>query len=314
MSLHHRSPCVEAALRELDKFGIIGKTEQRGKHMNIIWQHGTQQRSVLAAVTPSDYRAPLNTRARVRRLIRQDGITMPDPKTKPSFAKAISIPLVAPETDKERVARLEADVDTLVDMLIDLQERVSTAAQRAPAPSFIPQSSAVLKQEQAAAAAPKKQLYRDKVLFVLSYQTPTKLKEIAKKMRVSMFRVAPELTKLVREGRVERVGRGQYRKRIQEAVDVTVNGAPSIAPVAVVNAPKRKTNVERVLDQLSFRNARRFTDIVAGSGVQKAQVAAILSKACKAGNARNISRGMYIKTTPRPHQTNGYKPEIRASL
>jgi len=69
--------CIEAATSELDALGIPHHTEPRGKHVAIIWQNDGKQRSFVTAWTPSDWRAPLNVRRDIRRILREDGL-LPD--------------------------------------------------------------------------------------------------------------------------------------------------------------------------------------------------------------------------------------------
>ena len=72
------SPCVEAAVQELEANGITPEVFNAGKHIAIRWRVNGRQRTFHTAGTPSDYRAPLNAAADVRRLLREDGIGASD--------------------------------------------------------------------------------------------------------------------------------------------------------------------------------------------------------------------------------------------
>ena len=71
-----RNPCLQVALRELDAAGIRDVTQVRGgKHWQLHWRvngHGLRIYSLPGS--PSDWRAPHNTRADIRRMLREDGL------------------------------------------------------------------------------------------------------------------------------------------------------------------------------------------------------------------------------------------------
>lgn len=111
-----RNPCLEAALKELDAVGIRQVEQVRGaKHLQLRWQvngHGLRIYSVPG--TPSDWRSPLNTRAEIRRLLREDGVlTAPDRPEPPAAPPAPKI---------DRLSKLERRVQALEDLVRTIQE------------------------------------------------------------------------------------------------------------------------------------------------------------------------------------------------
>lgn len=81
-----KNPCLEAALCELRAAGIRDIEQARGgKHIQIRWQiNGNLVRVYTMPATPSDYRAPHNVRAAIRRILKQDGVlTSPPPAAAP---------------------------------------------------------------------------------------------------------------------------------------------------------------------------------------------------------------------------------------
>lgn len=66
--------CIEAACEELRAVGIEPTVRHSGKHAAIVWSASGVERVFHTALTPSDYRAPLNVRSDVRRILRNDGL------------------------------------------------------------------------------------------------------------------------------------------------------------------------------------------------------------------------------------------------
>ena len=99
------NPCLQAALGELEAAGIRGvEVVPGGKHPQIRWKvngHGLRVFSV--AGSPSDWRAPKNTRSDIRKVLRADGVLPPPPPPKPP----------APPKPPDRTAVLEQRVDAL---------------------------------------------------------------------------------------------------------------------------------------------------------------------------------------------------------
>jgi len=65
--------CIEVACEELRKAGFKPVVKAAGKHAAVTWISGGTERAYHTALTPSDHRAPLNTRSDIRRVLRNDG-------------------------------------------------------------------------------------------------------------------------------------------------------------------------------------------------------------------------------------------------
>jgi hypothetical protein len=83
-----KNPCLEAALRELAKVGIRDVERSYGsKHLQIRFRANGSERMYSMPLTPSDVRSASNTRAGIRRMLREDGLLItaerkpPAPKT-----------------------------------------------------------------------------------------------------------------------------------------------------------------------------------------------------------------------------------------
>jgi hypothetical protein len=82
-----RNDCLTAALQELDAAGVRDIARAYGgKHMQLRWQVNGTERMYVLPMTPSDIRAAANTRADIRRILREDGLLIterrpPAPKT-----------------------------------------------------------------------------------------------------------------------------------------------------------------------------------------------------------------------------------------
>lgn len=70
------NPCLEAVIAELDKVGVPHRVEHGGKHLRVVYGEKFDYVQIIAA-TPSDWRAPLNERAAIRRSLAQLGLTKP---------------------------------------------------------------------------------------------------------------------------------------------------------------------------------------------------------------------------------------------
>jgi hypothetical protein len=101
-----RNPCLEAALSELAKVGIRDvERSYGGKHLQIRFRINGTERMYSMPITPSDVRSASNTRAGIRRMLREDGMLL-TPERKPAAAKAPDrITLL-----ERRVAQLERQV------------------------------------------------------------------------------------------------------------------------------------------------------------------------------------------------------------
>jgi hypothetical protein len=96
-----KNPCLEAALSELAKVGIRDvERSYGGKHLQIRFRINGTERMYSLPLTPSDVRSAANTRADIRRILREDGMLLMAER-KP------------PERMPSRIERLERRVDVL---------------------------------------------------------------------------------------------------------------------------------------------------------------------------------------------------------
>lgn len=115
---------VEVILRELRAYGLKGQVENRSKHIEVYWQYPDgRSRSHICPASGSDCRGWLNSRARVRRWLREDGIQPPAPE-KRVLERALNLP--SPEdSGVARLERVEKDNEALLDWVAELQETVT---------------------------------------------------------------------------------------------------------------------------------------------------------------------------------------------
>lgn len=81
--------CLDAALAELSAAGITPAVEQGRKHIKVMWQHNGHDRMYVTGNSPSDWRAPLNVRSDIRRMLKADGLV--ETETLPIERPAVTI-------------------------------------------------------------------------------------------------------------------------------------------------------------------------------------------------------------------------------
>lgn len=84
-----KNPCIDAALAALEEAGIRDVVVvPGGKHPQLQWRvNGRGLRVFTVAGSPSDWRAPKNTRTDIRKALRADGVLMaaaPRPPQQPA--------------------------------------------------------------------------------------------------------------------------------------------------------------------------------------------------------------------------------------
>lgn len=90
-----KNPCLIVAKAELSIAGIRDViTSYGGKHLQIRWITDRGERIYTMPTTPSDVRSEANTRADIRRMLREDGyltpVNRPLPSRLPSLAERIA--------------------------------------------------------------------------------------------------------------------------------------------------------------------------------------------------------------------------------
>lgn len=111
-----RNECVDLVINELERYGLRGEVAERGKHLEVAWSTPHGRRFVIVAKTPSDWRASLNTRSDLRKMLRADNL-QPKQISELSFQKAMSLPKQIITTEHI----LQKDVNELTDLMFDMQ-------------------------------------------------------------------------------------------------------------------------------------------------------------------------------------------------
>jgi hypothetical protein len=102
----------------------------------LAWEINGRRQHIITSSTQSDWRSTLNARARIRRMLRAAGVYNQEQPSK--LVTAMQVPEFG-EPLGERINRLEADVSTLLDMLVDaiIAQRQVLAQRRAPATKVV---------------------------------------------------------------------------------------------------------------------------------------------------------------------------------
>lgn len=215
-----KNDCVEAVLSELERFGLKGVVGDRGKHLEIRWQYSDgRERFQIVPSTPSDNRGALNARGDVRRRLREDGV-QPPPAEVIQFNRALNLP--KPEDfGVVRLAKLEKDFETLLDITVELNCQLSTLQERLSnakvSISFdipsAPTLPAVAPVEAAKLVTTKQHGGRrkDKILKVLAPGGWVETAEIIRLTGLRQKDVYSGLAYMKKIGELEGDGRGNYR-------------------------------------------------------------------------------------------------------
>ena len=123
-----RNPCLDAALREFAVAGIRDVTQAHGsKHLQLRWQvNGHPPRMYSFALTPSDVNAPLNVRATIRRMLREDGIQVDQPKSAAAPAPKLHHRIASLEGRVTDLEREQRELKTLLTKLTSAKESKTT--------------------------------------------------------------------------------------------------------------------------------------------------------------------------------------------
>jgi hypothetical protein len=227
MSSH--SELCEHLERELAKAGVTPEIMRNGgDHMEMRWRSsGGRLRSILTSWTPSDHRTMLNARARIRKILREDGMLEIKPRKEkaPKLAKALAMPVV-PDTDRIRIERLERDVNTLLDMLSDLTAKLvahGIKLEDEPVQAPLPVPPPVVKMVEPKQPKLRKNAWRHYFLLCIEYQ-PVHLSVIAKRADCTYGCASVRLNALKKEELVENTGQGMWRKTKKAAANGGANG------------------------------------------------------------------------------------------
>ena len=202
--------------RELLKVGIKPDIQVTGSgHLQIQFRVNGNQKSVLTASTPSDRRATLNARSDIRRILRLEGVYKKvAERAKKNGAtildRAFAIPLLEPALI-DRVKQLEENNTAMLDMLMELLDKVSNAA--APAPPI--QDSVKTTKSR------NKNTRSDQVLYEL-VAGPVSVKDLITRLGWNKNRVNAELTRLKKKGLVTNPSRGVWTKIVQLSDGTTI--------------------------------------------------------------------------------------------
>ncbi len=114
---------------ELARHGIKAEVEPtRGGHLRYRWKANGHSQCLTVAKTPSDWRGQKNNIARIKRMMRDAGVVPTDYSLRAVTSKPTLTQPAARESLDDRIARLEADVR----MLLDLITHPTTASPAAP--------------------------------------------------------------------------------------------------------------------------------------------------------------------------------------
>ncbi len=114
MPMHN--DCTKVAFQELEAVGLIGKLVDRGKHQAMVWTVGSnghqRERSLIIAISPSDWRAPMATRTELRKMLKEDGFLPKDKEEAREFAWRDEI---VTQLDRllKRVGSIESSVEII---------------------------------------------------------------------------------------------------------------------------------------------------------------------------------------------------------
>ena len=217
-----RNEIVETVFKELEIHGLKPVLLSGGKHDKIKWNAHGRERCFIASVSPSDVRSRLNARAEVRRMLRDDGITIPEKPLKPSLlSQAMSVP---PPMDPigVRVARLEAEVNVLTEMFLEhftraRQEPVIEMVVKGAEVRLRPEAETLNRWEPTKslpihAPTRKKGAVEQAILNAMSFHEISTAPELARVVGRVASHINTTLYNLQKKGLVEKLGRGEWRK------------------------------------------------------------------------------------------------------
>jgi hypothetical protein len=210
-----RNECVEAVLLELERFGLKGEVSALAKHMEIAWHYpdGTRRIQIVPA-TPSDHRAALNSRGDVRRQLRADNVQKPE-RPVVSLGKALQLPSPN-DFAANRLARLEKDVEGLLDLVVELTSQLAETQARLSNARVITtlsfEAQPVMVPVETPAVPHRKGSRQEGIMSALSNGQWRYRNDIAEEVKADVKLVSACLSNLRAKGLVENGLRGLWRK------------------------------------------------------------------------------------------------------
>ena len=212
MKEHHRE-----LINELTRVGLSPRLRPTsGGHMRVEWETGGKVHHIVTASTPSDRRSTLNARALIRRQLRDQGFYK-SPERGPLLEKnGFSDLEHRVPTIEDRVATLELDVVTLLDMIAAKEsfeagwQAAADAVRKtltAPPQVQVPEKSVTQTDK------PK---FKHELLFFIPCDQWSHADQIARQSRKSVNAVRVALNSLKNKGLVEHDKVNHlYRKKIE---------------------------------------------------------------------------------------------------
>lgn len=313
----HRKP-LERELRNAGLKYEVTRTD--GGHMRINFEAGGKPRYILTSWTPSDHRSTLNARASLRRILRECGVLN---ATRPvgKLSRALSLPKAETRSYDDRIAELEATVDTLLDMISDItahrrgvadESAVSMSKMRdvfmgTVVPEPLPPSFPVAKKKRMPSGADNPHWKGHDLLLCIDYDwTPTKTIIARMKGARTPAAITVALDNLKKAGKVENrmpEKRGWWRKvrQIDEEL-AALQAAPTPARARV---PAPKAPQIALLDAMEYGWLPKG-EIERRSGMTGAALTSALSYQKRVGNVENGMRGMWRKRRLHIANANGH--------
>ena len=227
---------TETIVRELKLHGITPTLMNGGKHNKILWEAEGNKRVYVAPITPSDFRARLNARAEVRRMLREDGVSAVV-ETKPTVLERAMTVQAQPDPLGVRVAQLEAEVNALTEIVLEQlamtppQPVIEVSVQGATLKVVEPLAKAENAQPEPVrtfahvnnwepvkgplptpAPAGKKGAVMDAILKAMSFDRVHRASELVREVGRPSGHISSTLMYLEKKGLVEKLGRGEWRK------------------------------------------------------------------------------------------------------
>lgn len=237
-----RNEITDLVMEEIEKYGLKGTLEERGKHIAVVYAiPNGERRTIFCSRTPSDWRASMKARQVLRSYMREDNIPL-KPESPLSFAKAMSLPKQPPITPAQRDEILHKDVSLISELVFELQEqnaalleRVNTMLEKMNSiqvVSTVMSNVSFAGQPQAAVEQPivrefkktgRRAWAEDDVFKAITYEW-TKVSEIRKNLNMGYSTVYKGLNGLLKRGLVEQGPRCTWRKKPNDNVVVLGSG------------------------------------------------------------------------------------------